>query len=858
MRADDAVHQLYGLFDVVVVTDSNHKIDAAGVLCGVVRDWVGVDQGVWDGKDLVVRRFQNRVEYSHCNNLAGYACRFDDVTGFEGPEEYQHHPGREVGQRVLQRQTDGQARRAHNCEERCRIDPERPKGGNDNGRQQSHIGDIAEEGGERRVHVGPIERPGEPGYEPLRDPAANDQYGERAQYPPAPSKQQLLHDNGVAELSQHFLDCFHVLRRTSRGGEALNCRVFGCFSTDRGRVGFGWPRPRASVRVDPISVRQANSVVSSLKHGLQVVALVVAAGIAAGCATAPQSATRAGDADFHLVLAEIARERGQFAEAARHYRDAALVSTDPEVAERATQMAWQAEEFEIGLDSASRWQSLAPEDLRPIRFLAGFELRLGNVRPAADQFSRLVENAADVATGLELIGADLTQVPDPRLATDVMVLLNDRFPGTAEGDFALARLALRSGDREMAFSASERAANAAPDKLEVQLLYARALFLVNRTEESLGLAERLAEANPDAALAQLQYAELLLAAGQSDPARDRLNGLLEVEPGLEEAIRALAFLDLAEGNLEGAEERFGQLRLGQRYRTESFYYLARLAENQGQHLKAIRFFSRVTEGGRAAESQSRVAQIYFRELNDAETALQHLEGFGIANPTHRVAMQVARAQLLVQMDRVGDARSELAQARKEFPEEEAFKQAEADLYVLLSQRAYDGGDTEAASDYLKQGRDLFPKHRGLRYAQALDLESKGKVRKAIKMLEALAREEPDDPVSLNALGYTLTDRTDRHDEARDYIERALVLDPNNPAILDSMGWVLFNLGEWTAALGYLERAYALEADPEIAAHLVRTHLALGNRAEAEAILVRALEGAPEDERLNRLSSELEL
>lgn len=559
-----------------------------------------------------------------------------------------------------------------------------------------------------------------------------------------------------------------------------------------------------------------------------------------------------------MVLAEIARERGQLSEAAQHYRDAAAASTDPEVAERATQMAWQAEEFEIGLDSARRWQELAPEDLRPIRFLAGFELRLGKAEAAADQFSRLVENAADVETGLELIGADLTQVPDARSATAVMTILNERFPGTVEGDFALARLALRSGDRETAFTASERAAKAAPEKLEAQLLYARTLFLVNRSAESLALAERLAEENPETALAQLQYAELLLAAGQSDPARDRLNRLLEVEPGLEEAIRALAFLDLAEGNLEGAEERFGQLRLGQRYRTESFYYLARLAENQGQHLKAIRFFSRVTEGGRAAESQSRAAQIYFRELNDAETALQHLEDFGVANSNHRVSMQVARAQLLVQMDRVSEARAELAEARRESPDEEAFKQAEADLYVLLSQRALESGDPSGASDYLEEGRDLFPQHRGLRYAQALDLESRGRVRKAIKMLEALAREEPDDPISLNALGYTLTDRTDRHEEARDYIERALALDPNNPAILDSMGWVLFNLGEWTAALGYLERAYALEADPEIAAHLVRTHLALGNRAQAESILARALEGDPEDERLNRLSSELEL
>src|SRR5690606_4734950 len=141
----------------------------------------------------------------------------------------------------------------------------------------------------------------------------------------------------------------------------------------------------------------------------------------------------------------------------------------------------------------------------------------------------------------------------------------------------------------------------------------------------------------------------------------------------------------------------------------------------------------------------------------------------------------------------------------------------------------------------------------LRYSFALLLQEQGEMNRSVRVLEALVEDHPDNPVLLNALGYLLTDQFDRHREARGYIQKALAMDPDNAAIIDSMGWVLFRLGEYAQSLDYLERAYRLEADPEIAAHLVDVHWALGNREQALELLRTTLEQHPDSRHLRDVS-----
>ena len=482
-------------------------------------------------------------------------------------------------------------------------------------------------------------------------------------------------------------------------------------------------------------------------------------------------------------------------------------------------------------------------------------MRSNRLVPATREFEAFIEAIGDPATGLALVLEALSNEPYADASTAIMKSLTDTYPGTGAGHYALARLALRSGDFDLALASAQAATESDPDWLDAQLLYARSLLVAGRTADSLAIGARLAEEHDEVEV-RLQYAELLLSAGQSEEAEELLNDILADNPGLPEATRALAFLALTEQRLEEAKQHFGELRGDSRYRSEAFYYLGRIAETERDFLQSTRSYSRVTDGTHAVEAQLRTARILSTELNDQEGAVRHLREFGEANPRFTSNMLVAQSQLLLQMQQPAEAMALFDEALAQSPDDPTLHAAHVQLYVILAQDAVERRALDEADTLLGEGLGRYPDNASLRYSQALLYEEQGKMRKAVTLLEGLVDDSPDDAALLNALGYLLTDQFDRHDEARAYIQKALAMDPDNPAIIDSMGWVLYRLGDYDAALDYLERAYRLEADPEIAAHLVDVHWALGDREEALELLRVTLEKNPESRHLQEVSERL--
>jgi Flp pilus assembly protein TadD len=233
-----------------------------------------------------------------------------------------------------------------------------------------------------------------------------------------------------------------------------------------------------------------------------------------------------------------------------------------------------------------------------------------------------------------------------------------------------------------------------------------------------------------------------------------------------------------------------------------------------------------------------------------------LREFGAANPDYRPDMLLAEAQLLLQLDRPEDSLALLAAAVEESPEDRGLEDAHAQVYVIVAQAATARNDPEAATALLEQGLAAYPDNAALRYARVLQWQREGRMRRAVTELESLVADNPDNSTLLNALGYLLTDELGRHEEARNYIQRALALEPDSAAIIDSMGWVLYHLGDLRAAHDYLERAYRLEADPEIAAHLVQTRLDLDQREAALQLLEQSLAANPESPHLLELKRRL--
>jgi tetratricopeptide (TPR) repeat protein len=452
--------------------------------------------------------------------------------------------------------------------------------------------------------------------------------------------------------------------------------------------------------------------------------------------------------------------------------------------------------------------------------------------------------ARNQSAGLALIIEAIFDEADDEVIMALVARLVENHPDIAEGHFGLARLAMRTNDFELAVESARRATELRPEWIEAQLLVARALVLTNRAEEGLALVESLATEDAELEV-QLQYAELLLSAGRADAARVRLDEILIANPGLPEAIRALAFLTLTQNELEDAQGYFEQLRVQPRFREEAFYYLGRIAETEEQPLQALRAYSRVTSGSNVVEAQLRAANVLYTQLDDGEGALQHLREFGLGNPDYEIEMIVSQSDLLLRMERHDEAAALVTEALERHPENPILEQAQLQLYLVRAQAAVGRGELDLADDLLREGLRLYPDDLSLRYAQALLFQEQGRLRRAASALEAIVADTPEDAGLLNALGYLLTDSLERHEEAYDYIEQALRLDPDNAAIIDSMGWVLFHLGDYDAALEYLQRAFELFPDPEVAAHIVDVYWAMGREAEARSLLERELASNPD-------------
>ena len=503
-----------------------------------------------------------------------------------------------------------------------------------------------------------------------------------------------------------------------------------------------------------------------------------------------------GEARYHLFMAETALQRDRPALAATEYLRAARLSDDPSVAERATRIASAFGTRAEGLEAAQRWAALAPDDLHPRRFLVRLHLEDRDVERAVAElgFLRSAAGYADRAF-LPLLPL-VAEAPDRGIALDALAAVVADYPDDASGAYVQAYLALGAGDVALAEAEAGRAVALDPGWTEAAVLYARAIAAAGRVDEAIDwLAGR-----PEAAELpmRLERAVLLMSAERTAEARAILEEILAASPADPEVLRTLGFLEYFEGNAEAARAAFTALLDTGRFTNDALFYLGGIAEQQGEIEEAARLYSRVSGGENLVTTQVRLALLMFR-MGRPELAINHLELFAERNPDAAVELGAARAELLVRLG---------------LPED-----AVAVYDELLSQH---------------------PDDVGILYARGMLHVELGQADAAVADFEQVVAMYPDDPSALNALGYTLADMTDRHDEALSLIQRALELEPGNPAILDSMGWVLFRLGRPEDALPYIESAWALQKDEEIAAHLGEVLWALGRIDEARNVWLEAI------------------
>jgi tetratricopeptide (TPR) repeat protein len=546
--------------------------------------------------------------------------------------------------------------------------------------------------------------------------------------------------------------------------------------------------------------------------------LAVSFGLAmAGCAgigSRDRQAAVAGadlpDDPNALVLgAEVALQRKQYREAAQAYVRAAQLAQDESLAEQAARIAFEHHQWTLVLAAAERWLELNPTNEEARRFAAFASVHLYRIDSAAEHLTFLLESAfINPQAGYLALLPQLADEGTPPAVMSVLRKLVERHPDFAEAHYALARAALLSENRALAFEHAQKATQLAPYWSRAALFLGQMQQVQGDSDAGLETARKVLEQDTLADY-RLEYALMLMRAGKDEEARAELARLLENEATVAFAERALADIDFQMGNRESAKQRYTNLLSSGRFVYESLFYLGAIAESRQAWDEAVQIYGRLTGGDLAVAAQVRAAAIKARQ-KDVKSGLQHLEEFAQTRPQYMLDMLVARAN-------------------------------------LLSNR----GDRKAAIALLNSALQEYPDASQLRFARVFQLEAADEVNAAIDELRKLVKDRPGDPAALNALGYTLVDRTRHYREGLEYIEAALAVTPDSGAVLDSMGWALHRLKRNEEALEYLERASQRISDPEVDLHLGEVLLALGRKDEALATWQQAQQRFPDSEDLKR-------
>lgn len=522
-----------------------------------------------------------------------------------------------------------------------------------------------------------------------------------------------------------------------------------------------------------------------------------------------------GDASAHILQAEIALQRDDYLTAAREYRKAAELSDNSDTARQATRVAYSFGFDQDALVSAKRWLELDEDNDEALLYVAQLELRLGKLRDSRGNFKKLIERDERPEERLIALISVLSQ-EDAEKADEVMRWLAKPYKESALAHYAAAVMALQAGNSEVAQARSLRSAELDSEWLKPKLLYARALLLDGKQEEAIDYTSRIVGDDPDPDPdARMELALMLMAAGRDDDALSQVNQILLEQANRSDALRLMAIINFRQGNLDAAWDDFEDLLNSGRYTMDALYYLGRIADIREEHSKAIRLYRQVRNGQNAVISQRRVSALIAFQGNDPEKALEHLDNFANENPSHAVDMVLAKAQLLASLDRYPESLETYDKAARYRPNDEGTLLNRAELLLRMD-----------------------------------------RVDEAIREYRLVLKRWPDSALSLNALGYTLADRTEEYREAEKLIRKALALDPDSPAIIDSLGWVLFKRGKHTEALRELERAFESLPDSEVAAHLVEVLTALDRSDEALEVLVAAELEDPDSEHLQDVRERL--
>ena len=505
---------------------------------------------------------------------------------------------------------------------------------------------------------------------------------------------------------------------------------------------------------------------------------------------------------FSLLSAELAGQRNRFDIALDNYVTQAINTQDPGISERAFRIAEYLGADQPALDTALIWAKNAPDDLEAQRAAAVQLARAGRYDDSMMYMEKVLLGKGDTHFDfLALSAADTDQETRNGLMKSFDRLLQ-RHPNNGQLIFGKALLMQQDGDTQGALSLLE---DNPPEAGEVApiLLRARLLQGLNRGDEALPLLEKSIKKYPDDKRLRLTYARMLVENNRMDDAKVEFSSLVQQYPEDDDLRYSLALVCL---EAKAWDEARGYLE----------DLIARESHVDSAHLNL----------GRIAE-----------ERNDPESALIEYAQVGPGNDY--LPAQLRQADILMGNGKTSEAQSRLAVQRDAQPD------YGIQLYLIEAETLSANNQGDKAWNVLQQALKQYPDDLNLLYTRAMQAEKRNDLGQMEKDLRLIIQRDPDNAMALNALGYTLSDRTTRYDEAKLLIEQAHQINPEDPAVLDSLGWVNFRLGNLDEAERLLRQALERFPDQEVAAHLGEVLWANGKQREARQIWSRFLKEQPD-------------
>lgn len=511
---------------------------------------------------------------------------------------------------------------------------------------------------------------------------------------------------------------------------------------------------------------------------------------------------------YKLMLAEIAAQRGQMAVAVQGLLDVARETGDPRVAQRATEVAWNARMPKEALEAASLWLKADPGNAQAQKVVVTLlvnQEKPADSKPALERW--LASDKANVGPNFVQLSQLFARQTDKKGVYELLRDVARPYINLAEVRLSLAQAAWNAGDAEASLAQSAAALKIKPD-LELAALFHAQALQKRSNAEALTFLGGYVQTQPKAREARLSYARLLAGEKRQAEAREQFEILLREAPKNPEIAMSVAVLAMQVNDLDAAEKYLNAaLAAGHKQPDAIWLMLGQLNEDRKQYDEALKWYGGISSGERYLAAQARYSAVLAKQ-GKLDAARKHLQGIQPSDDAQRIQLIQAEANLL-----------------------------------------REANDHKSAYELLGKALEGAPDSVDLLYDQAMIAEKLDRLDVLETNLRRVIELQPEHAHAHNALGYTLADRNMRLPEARKLIERALQLAPQDGYIIDSLGWVLYRMGNTKEALVHLRRAFELRPEAEVGAHLGEVLWMDGKRDEARKIWRDMLKEGPTNDTL---------